>query len=416
MRSANIITFSLAATLLIAPRAMAQSSPRPVGRVSDAHRGTIAEPGQLPHATLPDNVNDRVQYLIDRGLNYLKTQQKDDGGWQRENDPPGVTAIVLRAFVRDEKFPARTPFVKKGYDKLFTYQLDSGGIYQDLLANYNTAIAISAIAAANEPAYQQRMDKAVAFLKRLQWTEETKGPRGETVADKSNNWYGGWGYGRHGRPDLSNAQVAIEALHDAGLKPGDKAYDAALVFLTRTQNNSETNDQPWTGDDGGFVYTPANKGESMAGETTTGADGRRGLRSYGSMTYAGLKSMIYAGLSKDDPRVKAAVDWITKHWTLDENPAMRQAGDEFARQGLYYYFYTFAHALDAYDEPVITDANGTAHDWRVELIDKLAALQKPDGSWVGEKRWMEDNPVLTTAYVVLALQEAQRDLREHPPR
>jgi squalene-hopene/tetraprenyl-beta-curcumene cyclase len=407
--SPKILTVSFAATLSIVACAFAQSA-------SDAQRRTIATPGQLPHAKLPDNVNDRVQYLIDRGLNYLKTQQKDDGGWQRENDPPGVTAIVLRAFVRDEKFPARTPFVKKGYDKLFTYQLDSGGIYQDLLANYNTAIAISAIAAANEPAYRERMDKAVAFLKQLQWTEETKGPKGETVADKSNNWYGGWGYGRHGRPDLSNAQVAIEALHDAGLKPQDKAYQAALVFLTRTQNNSETNDQPWTGDDGGFVYTPANKGESMAGETTTGADGRRGLRSYGSMTYAGLKSMIYAGLSPDDPRVKAAVDWVTRHWTLDENPAMRQAGDEFARQGLYYYFYTFAHALDAYDEPVITDVDGKTHDWRLELIDKLATLQKDDGSWVGEKRWMEDNPVLTTAYVVLALQEAQRDLKEHPPR
>ena len=405
--SSRFLTVSFAAAFAIAPSLAAAQS------VSDAQRGTLADPGQLPQAKLPENVNDRVQYLIDRGLNFLKTQQKPDGGWQRETDPPGVTAIVLRAFVRDEKFPAKTPFVKKGYDKLFSYQLDSGGIYQDLLANYNTAIAISAIAAANEPAYRERMDKAVAFLKQLQWTEETKGPKGETVADKSNTWYGGWGYGRHGRPDLSNAQVAMEALHDAGLKPGDKAYDAALVFLTRTQNNSETNDQPWTGDDGGFVYTPARNGESMAGETSL--DGQRRLRSYGSMTYAGLKSMIYAGLTKDDPRVKAAVDWITKHWTLDENPGMREAGPEFARQGLYYYYYTFAHALDAYDEPLITDATGKPHDWRIELIDKLATLQKADGSWAGEKRWMEDNPVLVTAYVVLALQEAQRDLKEHPP-
>ena len=93
---------------------------------------------------------------------------------------------------------------------------------------------------------------------------------------------------------------------------------------------------------------------------------------------------------------------------------MRQAGDEFARQGLYYYFYTFAHALDAYDEPVMTDVNGAKHDWRLELIAKIASLQREDGSFVGEKRWMEDNPVLTTAYVVLALQEAQRDLKEHP--
>jgi hypothetical protein len=71
--------------------------------------------------------------------------------------------------------------------------------------------------------------------------------------------------------------------------------------------------------------------------------------------------------------------------------------------------------LNEYDQPVITDPQGEQHDWRVELIDKLAALQQPDGSWAGDKRWMEDNAVLATAYVVLALQEAQADLKQHPP-
>ena len=54
------------------------------------------------------------------------------------------------------------------------------------------------------------------------------------------------------------------------------------------------------------------------------------------------------------------------------------------------------------------------HDWRVELIEKLTSLQKPDGSWAGEKKWMEDNPVMVTAYCVIAIQEAQKDLQEHP--
>jgi squalene-hopene/tetraprenyl-beta-curcumene cyclase len=360
-------------------------------------------------------VTDRAQKLINSGLLYLKSQQKSDGGWQRENDPPGVTAIVLRAFVSDPSYPTSTDFIRKGYDKLLSYQqLDSGGIYQDMLANYNTAIAVSALAAANDPAYKQRLDRAVAFLKGLQWTEHSTGPKGETVADKSNNWYGGWGYGRHGRPDLSNAHFAIEALHDAGLKSDDPAFKSALIFLSRTQNNSETNDQPWAGNDGGFVYSPGVEGGDSEAGMITLPDGRKMPRSYGSMTYAGLKSMIYAGLSKDDPRVKAALAWITKHWTLDENPAMRDANATQAQHGLYYYFYVFAHALDAYDEPVITDSQGAKHDWRVEVIDKIGSLQKPDGSWVGEKRWMEDNPVLTSAYTILALEEARKDLKEHP--
>ena len=132
------------------------------------------------------------------------------------------------------------------------------------------------------------------------------------------------------------------------------------------------------------------------------------------MTYAGLKSMIYAGLTKDDPRVKAAWVWIAKNWTLDENPGMRLADAAQAQQGLYYYYHTLARALNAYDQPTITDSSGKAHDWRVELIAKLSSLQQPDGSWVGDKRWMEDNPVLVTSYAVLALQEAMEDLKQHP--
>jgi squalene-hopene/tetraprenyl-beta-curcumene cyclase len=353
---------------------------------------------------------DRAEQTIDKALAYLKSQQKPDGGWQRPNDPPAITALALRCFARNPQ--ADDAAIKKGWDKLLSYQKPDGGIYEDLLANYNTAIAVSLLAEANNPAYKPQLDRAVSFLKQLQWNDSPGESKERNTVDQKDARYGGWGYGRHARPDLSNAHLTLEALHDAGLTPEDKAFQAALVFLSRTQNNSETNDQPWTGDDGGFVYTPADNGASEAGETTV--DGRRVVRSYGSMTYAGLKSMIYAGLKKDDPRVTAAVDWIAKHWTLDENPAMREAGPDSARHGLYYYFYTFAHALDAYDEPVMTDAKGAKHDWRLELIEKVASLQKEDGSFVGEKRWMEDNPVLATSYAVLALQEAQRDLKEHP--
>ena len=59
---------------------------------------------------------------------------------------------------------------------------------------------------------------------------------------------------------------------------------------------------------------------------------------------------------------------------------------------------------------------GQKHDWRVEFIDKVATLQREDGSFVGDKKWWEDNPVLTTSYIVLALQEVRQDLEQHPPK
>lgn len=365
-------------------------------------------------ARAADDAAARGQAVVDKALNYLKTQQQPDGGWQTSpRQPPAVTAIALRAFMQDSHYKADTNFIKKGYDKLLTYQLENGGIYKDLLANYNTAIAISSLAVADSPDFKQRIDKAVAYLKSLQWNDTIEGgPKGEKHIDVGNPWFGGAGYGSSGRPDGSNTQLMVDALHDAGLKANDPALQAALKFVTRMQNLSETNDQKWAGNDGGGVYTPANGGSSPAGEYT-GPDGKRMLRSYGSMTYGMLKTYIYAGLTKDDPRVKAAWDWISKNWTLTENPGMRISDPAMAQYGMYYYYLTLARALNAYDQPLITDPQGGKHDWRAELIDQLAKLQKPDGSFVGEKKWMEENAIITTSFAVIALQDALKDLKEH---
>ncbi len=361
---------------------------------------------------------ERAVTTAEKGVEFLKSQQQPDGGFQPFPGPPGITAIVLKAIVQDPRYSTKDEFVKKGYDKLLAFQWDTGGIYKDLLANYNTAIAISSLASAEDPSFKPAIDKAVNYLKTLQWTDRISGlaPGGETVADDKDNRYGGFGYGHSARPDGSNTQLALDALRDAGVAPEDPAFQAALKFITRQQNHSETNDQPWSGNDGGFVYTPAGgtaaaPGESQAGEYV-GPDGGRMLRSYGSMTYAGLKSMIYAGLSKDDARVKAAWDWLTKNWTVDGNPGMK---DDRGDWGRYYYYMTLSRALRAHGEPVVIDPQGKRHDWRIELIDKLASLQKENGSWVGDKKWMEDNAALATSYAVLALEEAIADLKAHAP-
>ncbi|TXT25556.1 MAG: squalene-hopene cyclase [Planctomycetota bacterium] len=169
----------------------------------------------------------------------------------------------------------------------------------------------------------------------------------------------------------------------------------ALVFVSRCQNlESEFNTTEFATkvNDGGFYYTPAAGGSSMAGKN---ADG--GLRSYASMTYAGLKSMLYAGLTKDDKRVKAALDWLRKFYSVEQNPGLDQ-------QGLYYYYHTFARTLTTLDADLFEDAKGEKHDWRRELTDALAKRQKENGSWVNAAdRWLEGDPNLTTAYSLMAL-------------
>ncbi len=272
--------------------------------------------------TQPSPPADRAEASIEKGLLYLKAHQNPDFGWQQPSDPPAITALVLKAFMQNSHYDPENPFLDKGFDKLLSYQKPDGSISADMLATYNTAIAVSAIAVSKEAEYKDHLDKAVKYLRDLQWTDKIEGlPEQSKKVDPSNPNFGGFGYGRQGRADDSNTNFALDALKDAGMKSDDPAFQAALKFVTRCQNNSETNDQKWAGDDGGFVYFPADGGSSPAGEYT-GPDGRKLLRSYGSMTYAGLKSMMYAGLTKDDPRVKAAWKWVSNNWTLDVNPGM----------------------------------------------------------------------------------------------
>ena len=336
------------------------------------------------------------QRLIGRAIQFMRVRgQRDDGSYGPTEYGIGPTAIVVAGLLRSGQFGPDSPFVAKSLKYLERFVQPDGGIYQgQRLHNYTTAVALMAFGAANtDGRYATQIRNGQKYLTGLQWdgNESVDGKR----IDEQNTWYGGAGYGRHKRPDLSNLQFMLEALKETGLAKDDPAWRRAVVFLTRCQNLAgEHNDQPWAKltNDGGFVYTPAGGGQSKAGRTVNG-----GLRSYGSMTYAGLKSYLYAGLDRDDPRVKAAVQWIRKHYTLAENPGLGQ-------QGLYYYYHTFARTMHVLGQPVFVDAQGKAHRWREELVAKLAKLQRQDGSWANpEDRWFESEPTLVTGYVLLAL-------------
>ncbi|MFM7136763.1 MAG: hypothetical protein ACKO1M_06805, partial [Planctomycetota bacterium] len=115
-----------------------------------------------------------------------------------------------------------------------------------------------------------------------------------------------------------------------------------------------------------------------------------------------LKSMIFAGLEADDPRVKAATAWLTKHYTFEENPGMGQAG-------LFYFYHTASKALGVIGGDTFTDAAGKPHDWRDELTTAIVSRQREDGSWANpNERWLEGEPVLTTAYALLALANCRK--------
>ncbi len=356
-------------------------------------RAQSSAPAQPPPKD--DAVRQHATALLRTGARYLIAAQEADGGWSSASGP-GITALCVRALAQTPGIGPQHESVRRGTELVLKSQREDGGIYsaEGLLKNYESSIALSMLAALHDQRHQAAVEKLQQFLIKLQWDEsENIGP--------DNAWYGGAGYGQGRRPDLSNTQMMLEALHDSGLPKDHPTYRRALQFIERCQMRGESNDQPFArgSTQGGFIYSPVHGGESKA--ETVDVDGRQELRCYGTMTYAGFKSLLYAGLTRDDARVRAALEWIRANWTLESNPNMPQTR---SREGLYYYYHVFARALAAWGEPVLADAQGRKHDWRRELIEQLARQQRGDGSWSNEAdRWMEGHPALATAYALLAL-------------
>jgi squalene-hopene/tetraprenyl-beta-curcumene cyclase len=332
----------------------------------------------------------QLQQVVDKAVHYLSTQgQAADGSFSKQAGI-GVTALITTGLLRSGR-GVDDPMVAKSLKCIEGYVQPDGGIYTPDTGykNYETCLGIMCFTEANaDGRYKKTIANAEKFLKSIQF-----GPAMATERNDLN--YGGAGYGKHKRPDLSNTSFLVDALKACGRDGNDEAMKAALIFVSNSQNfENEANTAPYAAKnpDGGFYYTPAAGGESMAEKMPNG-----GLRSYASMTYAGLKSMIYAGVKKDDPRVKAATAWIRKNYDLKTNPGLGETG-------LYYYYHVFAKALDAMGVDTVEDSAGVKHDWRRDLVEELAKRQLPDGSFINKAdRWMESDPNLVTGYVLLAL-------------
>lgn len=407
----NQIT-SLALALCLSAGAMAQTS-------------VTAMPGE-PASSKYASIKHEIARAIERGNEYLKSKQQD-GIWSTKAFP-AMTALPLTAYMRSPEREQNLPeYIQKGYQFVLESQKENGSIYNRGLASYNTSVCMMALLAANREDYTPALLKARAFLIRQQDHFAPDSP-----------YHGGIGYGDENSPpiaDLSNTSMALEAIYHSQKLAQDGKYgeqpeldwNAAADFVSRLQQTSD--DKPE--DKGGFIYRP-----TQANETPQGAmkkpeglppsaeqgqrQGRRGggwqggreeqgsepRGAYGSMTYAGIQSLIYAKLTKDDPRVQMALEWLARNYTLEENPGV-------GLQGLYYYYQAMSKAMTATGMDTLKLADGRTIDWRDDLAKKLITTQQSDGSWVNtNNRWWESDPILVTSYCILALEQIYHSIPE----
>ena len=327
---------------------------------------------------------EKAKRSADAGLHYLRNSQQENGSW---SDSVGVTALALRAFLENRRGynEGDGAFITRPVAFILDHVNPDGSISEtNQNRNYNTAVSIAALKATGNPEYAKLIENGQKFLKGLQLDQ------GDGY-EESHKYYGGIGYGGDERPDLSNQYIALEGLKATALDPKDPVWEKALLFVNRSQNRSESNDQEWAANDGGFTYMP---GYSPHG----------GTGSYGGMTHAGLLGLLFAGVDKNDPRVKAAYDWIRANYTLEENPGAKN------NSGLFYYYSAFAKSMYAMGETELVDSEGVRHNWRHDLVRKFLSTQDSNGSWVNQQspRWMEGNRDLVTAWSVIALNHTIR--------
>lgn len=324
---------------------------------------------------------------IEKGLKYLQENGQAEDGSFTARAGAGITALAVTAAIRNGK-TLDDPMVAKGLKALEGFVKPDGGIYGGgRLKNYETCVALVAFVEANTKGqYSETIANARKFLTDLQGGNLEKG--------KEDPWYGGVGYAGKGRPDLSNTAYFIEALRASGAEANDPAVQKALVFVLRCQNQTANQNAQKLVEDGGFFY-------ELPQAESSDEESKDGSASYGSMTYSGLKSMVYAGLTENDPRVKATVAWIRQKYSVTENPGKGQAG-------LYYYYQTFGAAFNAAKLSNFKDGDGEARNWKHDLVKALAERQKPNGSWENSnKLWFENDPNLATSFALITLSYCQ---------
>ncbi|RMD77343.1 MAG: hypothetical protein D6820_11665 [Lentisphaerae bacterium] len=367
-----------------------------------------------------DDWKTRAATALKRGAAFLVKTQNSDGSWG-EHKHPAIAALAIMGIVNTGVDGAENT-INKGLSYILKFQQPEGSIYpadvhrenmtkSAYYPNYSTAVILLCLTAVDRKEYYPVMLRARRYLMSIQFR------------DPSTVDFGGIGYGKTQRADLSNTAWATEALYyseflekepymkdPAAMKHVKEMWKGVDKFITQCQNLPELNKAPYVSnhpdDLGGFYYRPT---ESKAGVREDPKDGVSNLVSSGSMTYAGLKTMLYAKIDRNDPRVKGAISYLKRHYTLDENPGM-------GKQGLLYYYLTMAKALTAYGADTFVDARGGAHDWRKELAERLLSMQKPDGSWANTNgRFFESDPTLATGYVqmILKILTGKDDLTRH---
>jgi hypothetical protein len=382
---------------------------------------------------------ERTASALRQAVMFLCQKQDKDGAWRSDlyasfKDGSALTPLVLlalqQAYDADSRLPDLLPTLQRGYRFLAQWSQPDGTLRleeeQLEYPVYTAALTLEVFSHGTAKEHRALRAGWVRYLLQRQLTE-------------ANGWqpqddhYGGWGYCRliPRKPEPgqfapafteSNLSATLYALQ--GLTQAEALDTAtarkALIFIRRMQNWGD--DVPAHVRDGGFRFVTADPVRNKAGladpPQTSPHDSPKssaGFPSYGSMTADGYRALALCHKVQatdpqlqDDARLRAAADWLQRHFQVAEHPGAYIPAHASNRNAVYYYYVSSLARAFAEHHLHLPQQRS----WANELARALLPKQKADGRWENDLELVRENePLVATAQAVIALALCQKHLQ-----
>lgn len=339
-----------------------------------------------------------------RGVEFLLSQQADDGGWHSKTygsmkQGAAVTSAAVYAMSHLSTDEIEVP--RQALLEAFEF-LRQGTAKQGYVVNpdgsadfptYATSMLLVAAKRLDLPITDGEAARLTKFVVDAQLTESRK-------FGNDSIHHGGW--------DLMGAQRIIGQTSGTNVSISRFATEALALSKTEESKAARQRVQRWSRSiqnlpgDGGFFFTPdvySENNKALFDKVKKNDSHIRRPRAYGTCTCDGILLLIAAGLDADDERVAAAVGWLVDHASIDIVPGFQKDAQATNWQkGLRFYYY----AALAKTLPYLPKKAASTR--RAALIKVLVDSQRVDGSWRNSSaRMREDDPLICTSFAITAL-------------
>jgi squalene-hopene/tetraprenyl-beta-curcumene cyclase len=321
-----------------------------------------------------------IDASVDKGLKWLGERQAASGAFEplagSHVCPVALTAMAVWAY--SETGPgddAKKRTASKGVRFLLRHRQANGGIYD---RKRGLAVYTSGVAARALNAYRITFRNIDVQVKQAAASAEL----------------------------LAYRSGAPESFVDLGAKSqrsSDRSSELARELLGKRQRTPADTRRALE-----FLASLAKKGgDERRRPSRTRVPGWRQALGDDPLDYDDLLTAAYEVLTPEQQKSRRALAALERHYTLERNPDLTKRygarGFQRGTQGIFYYYFIVAKTL-ALGGPRVRLRSGETKDWVRELSAKLRGLQQDDGRWVNkDEHWWENDPVLVTAYAVLAL-------------